>query len=79
MFPQTDRSWRDYRSLNQNWSYQPTLAGRAIYTKFSLLSGAMVYHERQINPNQNVIFIKPRNFDTADIKCFTVYVESMLI
>ena len=30
MFPQTDKSWRDYRSLNQNWSYQRTLAGRAI-------------------------------------------------
>ena len=31
MFRQTDKSWRDYRALNQNWSYQPTLAGRAIY------------------------------------------------
>ena len=30
MFPKTDKSWRDYRALNQNWSYQPTLAGRAI-------------------------------------------------
>ena len=30
MYPQTDKSWRDYRTLNQNWSYQPTLAGRAI-------------------------------------------------
>ena len=30
MFPQTDKSWRDYRALNQNWSHQPTLAGRAI-------------------------------------------------
>ena len=30
MIPQTNKSWRDYRALNQNWSYQPTLAGRAI-------------------------------------------------
>ena len=30
MFPQTDESWHYHRSLNQNWSYQPTLAGRAI-------------------------------------------------
>ena len=30
MIPQTDKSCRDYRALNQNWSYQPTLAGRAI-------------------------------------------------
>ena len=30
MFPQTDKSWCDYRALNQNWSYQPTLKGRAI-------------------------------------------------
>ena len=30
MFHQTDKSWCDYRALNQNWSYQPTLAGRAI-------------------------------------------------
>ena len=30
MFPQTDRSWWDYRALHQNWSYHPTLAGRAI-------------------------------------------------
>ena len=28
--PQTDKSLRDYRALNQNWSYQPTLAGRAV-------------------------------------------------
>ena len=30
MVPKTDKSWRDYRALNQKWSYQPTLAGRAI-------------------------------------------------
>ena len=30
MFPQTDKSWCDYKALSQNWSYQPTLAGRAI-------------------------------------------------
>ena len=30
MIPQTDESWRDNRALNQNWSYQPTLVGRAI-------------------------------------------------
>ena len=23
MIPQTDKSWRDYRALNPNWSYQP--------------------------------------------------------
>ena len=32
MIPQTDKSPRDYRALNQNWSYRPTLAGRAIMT-----------------------------------------------
>ena len=32
MFPQTDKSWHDYRALNQNWSYQRTLAGHAIIT-----------------------------------------------
>ena len=30
MYAQTDKSWRDASALNQNWSYQPTLAGRAI-------------------------------------------------
>ena len=30
MLPQTNLSWRDYRALNQNWSYQPKLASRAI-------------------------------------------------
>ena len=30
MIPQTDKSWCDCRALNQNWSYQPTLAGRAV-------------------------------------------------
>ena len=25
MFHQTDKSWRDYRAPNQNWSHQPTL------------------------------------------------------
>ena len=34
MFPQTDKSWGDYRALNQNLSYQPTLAGRAIFAIF---------------------------------------------
>ena len=28
--PQTYKSWHDYRALNQNWSYQPTLAGHSI-------------------------------------------------
>ena len=27
MIPQTDKSRRDYRALNQNWSYQPILVG----------------------------------------------------
>ena len=31
MIPQTDKSWPDYRALIQNWSHQPTLAGRAIF------------------------------------------------
>ena len=39
MFPPTDKSWCDYRALNQNWSYQPTLAGRAIY--FSIVFSAI--------------------------------------
>ena len=30
MFSQTDNSWHDYRALNQTWSGQPTLVGRAI-------------------------------------------------
>ena len=30
MFPQTNKSWCDYRALHQNRSYQPTLAGREI-------------------------------------------------
>ena len=30
MIPQTDKNRRDYGALNQNWSNQPTLAGRAI-------------------------------------------------
>ena len=34
MFPQTEKKWRGYRALNQNWSYQPTLAGRAIQNFF---------------------------------------------
>ena len=32
MFPQTAKSWYDYRALNQNWCYQPTMAGRASHT-----------------------------------------------
>ena len=34
MFPQTDKSWCDYKALNQNRSYQSTLAGRAIQIRF---------------------------------------------
>ena len=33
MSPLTDKKWRDYRTLNQTWSYQPTLAGRVILEK----------------------------------------------
>ena len=36
MFPQTDKSLRDYRVLNQNWSYQPTLEGCAITKHYPL-------------------------------------------
>ena len=35
MIPQTDKSWRDYRALNQNWSCQPTLAGCAVSVSFT--------------------------------------------
>ena len=30
-----------------------------------------------INMRQYVNFIKPRNFDTADIKCFTVFISDI--
>ena len=40
MFPQSDKSWRDYKSLNRNCSDQPTLAGRAIPS--CLLTGYLV-------------------------------------
>ena len=43
-----------------------------IYTKFSLLSGAMVYRDPKIKIHQQIIFNEPRKFDAADIKCFTV-------
>ena len=33
MFPQFDKSLYDCRALNQNWSYQPMLVGRAIAFK----------------------------------------------
>ena len=32
----------------------------------------MVYHDRQFFILQYVIYIGPRKFDTADIKCLTV-------
>ena len=41
-----------------------------LYKKF--LFGARVNTDAKINLCQYVIFIKPRNFDTANIKCFTV-------
>ena len=37
------------------------------YIKVTLLFGAVVFHGCQ--NLKYVIFIKPRNFDTADIKC----------
>ena len=43
-----------------------------IYIKFSLLAGAMDIMTAKINIRQYVIFIEPRKFDIADIKCFTV-------
>ena len=38
-----------------------------INIKFSLLSGAMAYHDPKIKMRHYVIFIEPRKFDTADI------------
>lgn len=26
----TDKGWRNYGAMDQNWSYQPTFAGRAV-------------------------------------------------
>ena len=35
--------------------------------KLNLFSGDMVFMTAKINLRQNVIFIKPHNFDTPDI------------
>ena len=44
MFPQTDKSWRDYSALNQNWSDQPTLAGRAMTCVVGLVASQAMRH-----------------------------------
>ena len=61
MFPQTDKSKRDYKALNQNWSYQPTLAGRAITVFLTLL----IWYKCACS-NQSV---NPCNLRTALIFC----------
>ena len=43
------------------------------YKPFYLLSQDMVLMATKIDLRQYVIVIKPRNFDTSDIKRFTVY------
>ena len=43
-----------------------------IYIAFCSFSGDMVFMTAKMNLRPYVIFIKPRTFDTADIKCFTV-------
>ena len=40
---------------------------------FCLFSGDMVFMSTKINLHQYVVFFKPQNFDTADIKGFTVW------
>ena len=65
MIPQTDNSWRDYRSLNQNWSYQPTLIGRVISRvqtsnyHFTTLTWDFIAF------NLNIISIRKRIADTV--------------
>ena len=41
MSPQTDKSWCDYKVRNQNWPYQPTLAGCVISQNYLTLSGVL--------------------------------------
>ena len=57
MFPQTDKSWHDYRALNQNWSYQPTLAGCAI-TKLIYIDAIILEgYTPVLKPNKNMIIV----------------------
>ena len=59
MSPQTDKSWRDYRALNQNWSYQTTLVGRAIK---HIISGVQkAEFERIVEIDVQNILVKVRN------------------
>ena len=41
---------------------------------FNIFSEGVVFSTAKIDLHQYVIFIKPRNFVTADIKCVTVYI-----
>ena len=50
-----------------------------IYIKFCLFSEDMVIMTAKIILRQNVIFNYPRNFDIADIKCFTVSLTTLLL
>ena len=54
MSPQTGKSWRDYRLLNQNWSYQPTLAGLGAVSQCIIDSGTC-YLKYQINANDDYV------------------------
>ena len=59
MIPQTDKSWRDYRSLNQNWSYRPTLAGRAILKhKKSCRETPWSSGERRLLPSEHLTLLQ---------------------
>ena len=35
----------------------------------------MLCNDAKIDRRQYVVFIKPQNFDTADIKCFTISLQ----
>ena len=68
MFSQTDKGWRVYRALNQNWSYQPTFCFRII---LNIMPGPVTHnltfslkilkhlHEIHVNYADNVIFFTP--------------------
>ena len=49
MIRQTNESWCDYRALNRNGSYQPTLAGRAIKACFYTKAFVCWVHEAKAN------------------------------
>ena len=79
MIPQTDKSCRGYRALNQKWSYQPPLAGRAISTCFFYSLSIKMLNKRLTATFLLLTLSKRCTVKLENLCCTTIYLFFNLV